>query len=172
MKISDLYFGLRPLEQTDTLDPFAEAALEGLEVIDVRSTFRERRAGVILRGDLGMDRVNTVVVVAEGLIALQASMSRPSQQLAAGRHVAHIIGSWMATLHPTSIVLHAGIEMAGDLEIEARRFAVHFGRVASATSAPLDYATANDADIRSGVADWTSEFVHLRSAYIWSSHRA
>lgn len=131
------------------LDALQESAL-----VDIRMNIVESTAWILLdcRGSLHVPEANTAVLVLHG--ANHASWKLPGTGIFAWQTVI----DWKVNEVDGGIELFIGLLAGGDVIMRAARGEYFVGDVPGGDDAPPDFTTSTYAEVRAGMAAWTSEF--------------
>jgi len=129
-------------------------ALQESALADFRMNFVESTAWILLdcRGSLHVPEANTAVLVLLG--AHHASWQLPGT----GTFAWQTIIDWKVSEVSGGIELRIGLLAGGDVVVRAVRGEYFVGDVPGGDDAPPDFTTATHAQVRAGMAAWSSEF--------------
>jgi hypothetical protein len=129
-------------------------ALQEAVLVDLRMNFVEGSAWILLdcRGALHVPEANTAVLVLLGVN--HASWQLP----ATGTFAWQTVIDWKVSDVDGGIELSIGLLAGGDVVVRAARGEYFVGDVPGGDDAPPDFTTATRAQVRTGMAGWSSEF--------------
>ncbi len=129
-------------------------ALQESALVDIRMNFVESTAWVLLdcRGSLNVPEANTAVIVLLGV-------NHGSWQLpATGTFAWQTVIDWKVSDVDGGIELFIGLLAGGEVVVRAARCEYFVGDVPGGDDAPPDFTTSTHAQVRAGMAGWSSEF--------------
>ncbi|WP_375431493.1 hypothetical protein [uncultured Friedmanniella sp.] len=103
------------------------------------------------RGALQLRNGNTAVVVVKNVSEFRwhASPRRGSTW--------HAVMSWIPSPHPAGLAITAGLTPDADLQIVGLAGEFYVGNILGGDKPPPDFTSSTPAEIRRGLASWTSE---------------
>jgi hypothetical protein len=129
-------------------------ALQESALVDMRMNFVESTVWVLLdcRGSLNVPEANTAVLVLLGVN--HASWQLP----ATGTFAWQTVIDWKVSDVDGGIELFIGLLAGGDVVVRAAGGEYFVGDVPGGDDAPPDFTTSTHAQVRAGMAGWSSEF--------------
>ena len=160
---SDARYAVEAQPEADALrqpDALQESAL-----VDIRMDVVTSTASILLdcRGSLHVPEANTAVVVLLG--ADHGSWQLPR----AGTFAWQTVIDWRVREVGDGIELSIGLLAGGDVILRAVRAEYFVGDVPGGDDAPPDFTTATHAEVRAGMAAWSSDFTPLAASFLSSS---
>jgi len=144
-------------------DALVEAgALQEAALLDIRLNMVTSSAWLLFdcRGALQIEMGNTAVVVVRDVQSVQWSGG------SRGPRTWRAVLGWTPRIVDGSLSLTADVSPGGLLEVVGKAGEFYVGDVPGCDDAPPDFVSASDAEVRSGLAQWSSEFELVHASFV------
>lgn len=165
MNIEDLVTDVRrrDLAAAPESDALVDSgALQESALLDIRINMVDSSAWLLFdcRGALQIEMGNTAVVVVRSLQSLRWSGE------SRGPRTWRAVLGWTPKAAEGRLSLTADVSPGGLLEVVGLAGEFYVGDVPGCDEAPPNFESATDAEVRSGLANWSSEFEPIHASFL------